>query len=49
MSIETTKPKFLDREEEELFRAVESDAYFFGKSVLTPERKTELQKARRPI
>jgi predicted DNA binding CopG/RHH family protein len=40
-------PKFLDREEEELFRAIESDAYEFGESALTPERKTELQRAAR--
>jgi predicted DNA binding CopG/RHH family protein len=39
--------KFLDREEEELFRAVESDSYEFGKNSLTPERKTELQNASR--
>jgi predicted DNA binding CopG/RHH family protein len=39
--------KFLDREEEELFRAIESDSYDFGKSALTPERKAELQKAAR--
>jgi predicted DNA binding CopG/RHH family protein len=39
--------KFLDREEEELSRAIESDAYVFGKSALTLERKAELQKAGR--
>jgi predicted DNA binding CopG/RHH family protein len=39
--------KFLDREEEELYRAIESDSYEFGKSALTPDRKTELQKAAR--
>ena len=39
--------KFLDREEDELFRAIESDAYEFGESALTPERKSELQRAAR--
>jgi predicted DNA binding CopG/RHH family protein len=47
MSKEPVIGKFLDREEEELFRAIESDTYAFGKSALTPERKTELQKAAR--
>jgi predicted DNA binding CopG/RHH family protein len=47
MSKEPVIGKFLDREEEELFRAIESDTYTFGKSALTPERKTELQKAGR--
>ena len=47
MRNEPTVGKFLDREEEELFRAIESDAYDFGKSALTPTRKTELQKAAR--
>jgi predicted DNA binding CopG/RHH family protein len=47
MSKEPVIGKFLDREEEELFRAIESDAYAFGKSALTQERKTELQKAGR--
>lgn len=47
MSNEPTIGKFLDREEEELFHAIESDAYDFGKSALSPERKTELQKAAR--
>jgi predicted DNA binding CopG/RHH family protein len=45
-----SKPKigtFLDREEEELFRAIESDEYKFGKSALTPKRKAELQQAAR--
>ena len=45
MSIEPTIGKFLDREEEELFHATESEAYVFGKSTLTPERKIELQNA----
>jgi predicted DNA binding CopG/RHH family protein len=39
--------KFLEREEEELFRAIESDSHDFGKSALTPERKIELQNAAR--
>ena len=39
--------KFLDREEEELFRAIESDDYVLGKSTLTPLRKAELQHAAR--
>ncbi len=47
MSKEPAIGKFLDSEEEELFRAIESDTYAFGKSALTPERKTELQKAAR--
>jgi predicted DNA binding CopG/RHH family protein len=47
MNNEPTKPKFLDREEEELFRAIELDTYVFGESALTPERKSELQKAGR--
>lgn len=47
MSKEPAIGKFLDREEEELFRAIESDTYAFGKSALTQERKTELQKAAR--
>jgi predicted DNA binding CopG/RHH family protein len=47
MSKEPTVGTFLDREEEELFRAMESDAHVFGKCALTPERKTELQKAAR--
>jgi predicted DNA binding CopG/RHH family protein len=47
MSKEPAIGKFLDREEEELFRAIESDTYAFGKSAITPERKTELQKAAR--
>jgi predicted DNA binding CopG/RHH family protein len=47
MSKEPVIGKFLDREEEELFRAIESDEYVFGKSALTPERKAELQKAGR--
>ena len=47
MSNEPANGKFLDREEEELFHAIESEAYVFGKSTLTPEQKTELQKAAR--
>jgi predicted DNA binding CopG/RHH family protein len=48
MSTKPIKPKFLDREEEEeLYRAIESDAYDFSKSTLTPQRKAELQKAAR--
>jgi predicted DNA binding CopG/RHH family protein len=47
MSNEPTIGKFLDREEEELFHAIESDAYDFGQSALTPVRKTELQRAAR--
>jgi hypothetical protein len=45
MSNEPHIGKYLDREEEELFRAIESDNYKFGKSTLTPERKSELHKA----
>jgi predicted DNA binding CopG/RHH family protein len=45
MSKAPTIGKYLGREEEELFRAIESDNYKFGKSALTPERKSELQKA----
>lgn len=47
MSKKPVAPKFLDREEEELFRAIEADTYIFGKSTLTPKRKTELQSAAR--
>ena len=47
MSTEPTIGRFLDRDEEELSRLIESDAYEFGKSTLTPERKVELQKAAR--
>ena len=47
MKNEPTIGKFLDREEEELFQAIESEAYVFGKSTLTPELKTELQNAAR--
>jgi predicted DNA binding CopG/RHH family protein len=47
MSTVPTIGKFLDREEEELFRAIESDAYVFGEGALTSERKLELQKAAR--
>jgi hypothetical protein len=47
MSKEPTIGKFLDSEEEELFRAIESDDYEFGRSILTPERKAELQQAAR--
>jgi predicted DNA binding CopG/RHH family protein len=47
MSNEPVIGKFFGREEEELFRAIESDAYDFGKSALTPERKVELQRAAR--
>jgi predicted DNA binding CopG/RHH family protein len=47
MSNEPSIGKYLDREEEELFRAIESDTYEFGKSTLTPERKAELQQAAR--
>jgi predicted DNA binding CopG/RHH family protein len=39
--------EFLDAEEEELYKAIESDDYEFGKSILTPERKAELQQAAR--
>jgi hypothetical protein len=39
--------EFLDAEEEELYKAIESDEYEFGRSILTPERKTELQQAAR--
>lgn len=38
---------FMDAEEEELFRAIESDDYKFGESFLTPGRKAELQQAAR--
>ena len=37
--------EFLDAEEEALYKAIESDDYEFGKSILTPERKAELQQA----
>jgi predicted DNA binding CopG/RHH family protein len=47
MNTKTKTPKFLDREEEDLFRAIESDSYEFGQSALTPKRKAELQKAAR--
>jgi predicted DNA binding CopG/RHH family protein len=47
MSNEPSIGKYLDREEEELFRAIESNDYEFGKSALTPERKAELQQAAR--
>ena len=47
MAKEPTIGKFLDAEEEELFRAIESDDYKFGESFLTPERKAELQQAAR--
>jgi predicted DNA binding CopG/RHH family protein len=47
MSNEPSIGKYLDREEEELFRAIESDTYKFGKSALTPQRKAELQQAAR--
>jgi predicted DNA binding CopG/RHH family protein len=47
MSKEPTIGKFLDAEEEELYRAIESDGYKFGESYLTPERKAELQQAAR--
>jgi predicted DNA binding CopG/RHH family protein len=47
MSSEPSTPKFLDHEGEELFRAIESDSYDFGKSSLTADRKAELQKAAR--
>jgi predicted DNA binding CopG/RHH family protein len=39
--------EFLDAEEEELYKAIESDDHEFGKSILTPERKAELQQAAR--
>ena len=39
--------EFLDAEEEELYKAIESDDYEFGESFLTPERKAELQQAAR--
>ncbi len=47
MSKKPATPKFLDREEEELFRAIEADTYKFGKSALTTKRKAELQAAAR--
>ena len=47
MAKEPTIGRFLDAEEEELVRAIESDNYEFGKSILTPERKAELQQAAR--
>jgi predicted DNA binding CopG/RHH family protein len=40
---EPTIDMFLDAEEEELYRAIESNHYEFGKSILTPQRKAELQ------
>lgn len=39
--------RFLDDEEEELYRAIESNDYDFGESILTPERKAELMQAAR--
>ena len=39
--------EFLDAEEEELYKAIESDDYEFGESLLTPERMAELQQATR--
>jgi hypothetical protein len=45
MSNEPSIGKYLDSEEQELFLAIESDDYKFGKSALTPERKAELQQA----
>jgi predicted DNA binding CopG/RHH family protein len=47
MAKEPTIGHVLDAEEEELFRAIESDDYQFGESSLTPERKAELQQAAR--
>jgi hypothetical protein len=47
MAKEPTIGKFLDAEEEELYRAIESDDYTFGLSNLTPEWKAELQQAAR--
>lgn len=47
MSKEPTIGAFLDAEEEELFNAIESDDYDMFKSVLTPERRAELQQAAR--
>ena len=47
MAKEPTIGKFLDAEEEELFRAIESDDYKFGESFLRPERKAELMQAAR--
>ena len=39
--------EFLDAEEEELYNAIESGDHEFGKGILTPERKAELQHAAR--
>jgi hypothetical protein len=39
--------EFFDVEEEELYKAIESDDNDFGKSTLTPELKAELQRAAR--
>ncbi len=39
--------KYLDSDEEELHRAIESNSYTFCESTLTPERKSQLQKAAR--
>ncbi len=39
--------EFFDAEEEELYKAIESDDHEFGVSILTPERKAELQQAAR--
>jgi predicted DNA binding CopG/RHH family protein len=47
MSKAPTIGTFLDREEEELFHAIESDNYIIGKSSLTPTRKIKIQKAAR--
>lgn len=38
---------FVDREEEELYRAIEADDYVPGESQLTPERRAELMAAAR--
>jgi hypothetical protein len=42
MAKEPVITKFLDDEERELFEAIDSDAYEFGESLMTPERKEEL-------
>jgi predicted DNA binding CopG/RHH family protein len=47
MAKKPTIGRFLDAEEEELYNAIESDGYEFGKSILTPERKSELMQAGR--
>lgn len=39
--------EFLDAEEKELYKAIESNDQEFAKSILTPERRAELKQAAR--